>query len=94
MVKGGRGTGPRSATVPAQSTPLGKNVSLSSMVGFGGLILEGSHHFGREVWNRGASNRVFQGRGAGLRYGSFITLDNYLRTLEGSNGYPQSRPTK
>ena len=32
------------------------------MVGFGGLILEGSHCFGRAVWNRGESNRGFQGR--------------------------------
>jgi hypothetical protein len=60
--KGGGGTDPQSATVPAQSIPLGKNVILSSMVGFGSLILEGSHHFGRAVWNRGASNRGFQGR--------------------------------
>jgi hypothetical protein len=32
------------------------------MVGFGNLIFEGSHCFGRVVWNRGASNRGFQGR--------------------------------
>jgi hypothetical protein len=45
---------PDCATVPAQSTPLGKNDSLLSMVGF-------SHCFGRVVWNRGESNRGVSG---------------------------------